>query len=126
MFFCPFFQEEFEKTLRELQEQVARGETSIAELRQRLLGGEKKEEKQEEKKEEKKVEEVKRTTYRELENLPEIPEELLAVKAYIQWERNGKPNYTQEEETVSLIKPLKPLFCSLFSFFFPHFSSPLF
>lgn len=29
-----------------------------------------------------------------------VPEELVQIQAYIQWERNGKQNYSKEKEAV--------------------------
>lgn len=31
-----------------------------------------------------------------------IPDELVQIQAYIRWEKAGKPNYTQDQQLVSL------------------------
>lgn len=67
-------------------EEIARG-TSIEDMRTRLTNESAKSETKEQPRSETKS---------------KIPDELVQVQAYIRWEKAGKPNYTPDQQLVSL------------------------
>eukprot|EP00897_Mesotaenium_endlicherianum_P000721 jgi/Mesen1/1064/ME000123S00237 len=82
--------EEYEKGRSELQNEVANG-TSVGELRNRLLGGGSS------------SDSPPPSPPPAAERAPEpeapnVPEDLVSVQSYIRWERNGKQNYSPEQQ----------------------------
>ena len=67
-------------------EEIARG-TSIEDMRTRLTNESAKSE----------IKEQPRS-----ETKSKIPDELVQIQAYIRWEKAGKPNYTPDQQLVSL------------------------
>ncbi len=45
-----------------------------------------------------------------------IPDDLIQVQAYIRWEKAGKPNYSPEQQQVTLLSPFAWLVSVMFSF----------
>ena len=83
-------QEEYEKGRTELQMMVASGAATVEQLRQQLLGGGGG------------GGGVEREDSRPAEpDAPAVPEDLLAIQSFIRWERNGKQNYSPEQQEVS-------------------------
>lgn len=82
---CCAFQEEYEASRTELQEEIARG-ASIQDIRARLT----------------KTNDKGKTKE---EPLPvtksDIPDDLAQIQAYIRWEKAGKPNYPPEKQIVN-------------------------
>ena len=70
--------------------EVASGDASVDELRQRLLGGGGSSSSSNEEHSEADV---------------AVPEDLLSIKSYIRWERNGKQNYSPEKQEASETAP---------------------
>ena len=67
-------------------EEIARG-TSIEDMRTRLTN-------------ESAKSEIKEQPHSETKS--KIPDELVQIQAYIRWEKAGKPNYTPDQQLVSL------------------------
>lgn len=80
-----YVQEEYEAARNELFEEVARG-TSVQDLRAKLT-------------KKTKAAEVKEPSVSETKT---IPDELVQIQAFIRWEKAGKPNYSQEQQLVTL------------------------
>lgn len=80
--------EEYEKGRLELQTMVASGQITIEGLRQKLLGGG----------EPSKTEEPEYENSTAAPDGPDVPEDLMAIQSYIRWERNGKQNYSPEQQ----------------------------
>ena len=85
-------QEEYEKGRLELQMEVASGDVCVEELRQRLLGGG-------------------GSGSRGDEEEHSVPEDLLSIQSYKRWERNGKQNYSPEQQEASEMPPSTSRLC---------------
>ncbi|MCH86685.1 alpha-glucan water dikinase, partial [Trifolium medium] len=88
--------EEYEAARRELLEEVARG-TSVQDIRARLTN----------KANEGEVKEPNKANAAEVKKpsgskTKAIPEELVRIQAFIRWEKAGKPNYSPEQQLVTL------------------------
>ena len=84
-------QEEYEKGRLELQLEVANGDATVEELRMRLLGGGGSSGSS--------SEQESGSPDAVVEG-PAVPEDLLSIQSYIRWERNGKQNYSPEQQEV--------------------------
>lgn len=97
------FQEEYEAARRELLEEVARG-TSVQDLRARLTNKDKTStaevKEPSEAKNRPSVSETK--TKHSVSETKTIPDEVVQIQAFIRWEKAGKPNYSPEQQLVTL------------------------